>query len=330
VTDLAYRAIMGTLGSIATALRIHRQTILCLHSVAPPRAENAFRSRISVDAEFLIMIAETVDRQGIPLIPLTEAVHRIRVGDTSPFVVLTFDDGYRDNYENLYGIALIYKLPFTIFITTGLVDREVPMWWNTLERLDASRPRSSTGRRLVADPSLVAVVDKFRCSRGDSHRALIDELARNESSLSDHDPYGQALTWTMLREMLGSGLLTVGAHTVTHPQLSLLSATEIRAELSTCRQRIKEELDVDPQFLAYPFGQPDEFGPLAGRMAREEGFTAAFTTEPRPLRASDAKDLFHLPRILLSNKTQGRNVTMAYLSGMAAAAKSVMRYGMKS
>jgi len=327
VTDLAYKICMGALGSVATLMRIHRPTVLCLHSVAPPRSQSGFRSRLSVDEEFLAMIAATVRKQNIPLISLTDAVARLRAGDLSPFLVLTFDDGYRDNYYNLFKVAKIHDIPFTIFITTGLIDREVPMWWDTLERLDASSDRPKTGRGIVEDPALIAVTKTFRRTQGSKYRQLFEQIVNTFPSLADHSPYDQALTWPMLREMLGSGLLTVGAHTVTHSQLSSLSAVDVRMEFNISRQRIQEELNVEAKFLAYPYGQPQEIGPLAASIAREEGYSAAFTTTPRPLRKRDVDDLFHLPRILLSNKTQNRNTAMAYLSGLAAVVKTAIGQG---
>ena len=131
--------------------------------------------------------------------------------------------------------------------------------------------------------------------------------------------YERALTWPMLKEMVKSGLATVGAHTASHAVLACLSPAEVKAEFETSRARISEELRLPSPFLAYPFGQPVEIGPTARDAARAAGFAYAFTTLARPLTATDLSHPYDLPRVLLSAKGQSPAIVRAYLSGVPAA-----------
>ena len=45
---------------------------------------------------------------------------------------VTFDDGYRDNYECAFPILQRYRIPATIFLTTGVIDSGEPLWFEQL------------------------------------------------------------------------------------------------------------------------------------------------------------------------------------------------------
>lgn len=67
-------------------------------------------------------------------------------------------------------------------------------------------------------------------------------------------PGSEPLRWEHVREMLDSGLVTIGAHTHTHPDLRGMSAAAIAAELDRSNELILERTGVRPDHFAYPKG----------------------------------------------------------------------------
>lgn len=65
----------------------------------------------------------------------------------------------------------------------------------------------------------------------------------------------QPLTWGQLREMVQSGLITVGAHTHTHPDLTRMPAAAVRQEAERCHRLIADRLGTAPRHFAYPWGR---------------------------------------------------------------------------
>lgn len=63
---------------------------------------------------------------------------------------------------------------------------------------------------------------------------------------------GKGLSWDQLREMVASGLCTIGNHTHTHVRPEALTA----AELDACKERIEAELGVTARHFTYPWGIP--------------------------------------------------------------------------
>lgn len=316
---------LSALGWTTSVLKLHRQTVFCFHSVTGADA-TGYRSRMAVRVSFVVGLARSLRRAGVPVVALPDAVRRLRQGDTRPFVVLTFDDGYRDNYEILYPAMRDHRIPFTIFVTTGLIDRELPMWWDAIDRMSFAGeslvdPRLEAPDRFRGD--LVQLTDQFRHVTLDRQREYVARLARRSSAFSEAGSYDMALTWPMLREMQASGLLTVGAHSCTHPLFRRLTREEVLAEMRASRWRIEDELNAPVPFFAYPFGQADEIGVHGVWAAGQAGFDAAFTTEARPWRPDDAGRPLRLPRILLSAKARKSGQAIAYMGGAPAAFKRV-------
>src|SRR5438477_1528660 len=81
------------------------------------------------------------------VMPLMELVERNRRGDIPHrAVAITFDDGYRDNYQYAFPILKKYGLPATIFVTTGAIETGKLLWHDRI--FDAFRYTAVTRARL--------------------------------------------------------------------------------------------------------------------------------------------------------------------------------------
>jgi peptidoglycan/xylan/chitin deacetylase (PgdA/CDA1 family) len=104
----------------------------------------------------------------------------------------------------------------------------------------------------------------------------------------------RGLNWTQLAEMLGAGM-TIGSHTVTHPNLPSLQPASVRRELLMSRRILEDGLGTEITSFAYPFGKPKHNVNLVTRdLVRETGFRTAATVNYRALRPGE--DPFRVPR----------------------------------
>lgn len=177
------------------------------------------------------------------------------------------------------------------------------------------------GLRVVPLPDVVACLPDQPCdpkiiaiTADDGHRSVYDvmwpivgqaqlpvTLFLYPSAISNAN---YALTWDHLREMLRSGLVTVGSHTFWHPnfrnekkRLSPQAYGQfVKFQLERSKKELEQRLSVPIRFLAWPFGIFDD---ELIRAAEEAGYTAAFTIERRPVSASDR--LMALPRFLMTD-----------------------------
>lgn len=114
--------------------------------------------------------------------------------------------------------------------------------------------------------------------------------------LRDH-PGAEPLDWDMVGEMLDSGLLTIGSHTHSHPDLRNLTRSDTARELEMADTLIEGRIGVAPAHFAYPWGYWSE---EADRIVRTRYLTAALGS-PLPYRRVDDSHLLYRSPVQLSD-----------------------------
>jgi peptidoglycan/xylan/chitin deacetylase (PgdA/CDA1 family)/CelD/BcsL family acetyltransferase involved in cellulose biosynthesis len=213
------------------------------------------------------------------------------LGSSSPetVVAITFDDGYRDNFDNAFPILQRYGLPATIFLATGSLDSREPLWFEVLsgalkmtgkEFLDVEidLPRRfwlrTQEERLRANGELFGTLR--RMAEADRQRWL-GQILRDLSSSLGVSRNDMMLTWDQVRTMKQHHI-DFGGHTVTHPYLSRLTRDKVSWEISECKRRIESEVQARVAHFAYPNGREEDFTPWNKETLRNAGYEAAVTT----------------------------------------------------
>ena len=321
-SEVAYRAALMLVAICSRAFNASGQLILCLHSVTAQTAGNSPVTSLSVTDRFLEELIQNCARKAVPIVSLHEALQRWQRHDRSPCLVLTFDDGYRDLYVNGFPVFKRHSVPFTVFVTTGIVDGITPMWWHALElaikrteRFNLlSGPVTASGQR--AKNSIFEILSKdFRAASVDERRHLIQELAARNDTLYLDDAYDSGLNWNMIKTMRDSGLAEIGAHSVSHSVFADMDRRELKLEISKSRDRLIEMTGITPRYFAYPFGQNHEVGDDAPGIVESCRFDAAFSTNQSLLSTQPVSDRYSIPRLVLSKKGEDVMVLQAYMSG---------------
>lgn len=215
-----------------------------------------------------------------------------------PLAAVTFDDGYRDVYENAFPLLRKKRIPFAVYVVTDLVgtDRlqlhdELYLLLAAVLALDPSA-RSDCWRSLVeevgGDPQRAALFrrvdesgDAYRATRLVLHGLGAEELGRAMAMLRTRVPLNLdqcraflSLDWPMLREMLAAGV-TVGSHTRSHALLASAPTDRVREELEGSRRELETQLGVPVRHLAYPDGS---YNAETVRAAHAAGYRTATTT----------------------------------------------------
>lgn len=315
------RAVQPVLGGLGAVLMFHH---------VGNRAPSYFggNDHLSIRPEFLSQLLDEFRQECIDIVSLEEAVWRMQSGQsTQPFVTFTFDDGYRDNVETAYPILQSFRVPFTLFVCSGFVDRKVPIWWLSLEQIIQANnvvELNIKGQRHVFQcigknekrRSFEKIIDSLKSiSNEELHetmRMLCDNMGHDAMALVDHE----MSTWDMLRDLNKDPLVTIGAHTHSHPFLPKLSAKEAKSEMTKGRNRIKKMLGITPEYFAYPYGFEGAVGMREVEMAQEVGFKAAFTTRKGLLSAEHVGHAWALPRVSINGHYQNMASMRALLSGL--------------
>lgn len=207
-------------------------------------------------------------------------------------LVLTFDDGYRDNYTHAFALARELQVPITIFPVAGYVESGVPFWWQEGEHItqnaqvDTITLEGQTYHLIQAQErlQLVAAIDeRLRCASSVAERETFLQTMHERLVVPCYTKRDETdacpLTWAQIREMDASGWVSFGAHTMHHPLLARLAdPAEVRYEIEACRDTLEQQLGHSVATLAYPFGQPEEVGNEAPKAAQQAEYTWVLTT----------------------------------------------------
>jgi peptidoglycan/xylan/chitin deacetylase (PgdA/CDA1 family) len=225
-----------------------------------------------------------------------------------PKVVVTFDDGYRDNLTNALPIAEAKGVPITIFVTSGVLGNHNGFWWDRLGALLRARPPQVTeldlpvGGRNVRLPlgssGIRADLDSVRrhllpLRVTDIERAL-DAISKQWQVDSAPPPDAGTLTAGDLLQLAASDTVTIGAHTVDHVRLRDRPAQEQQDTISGSKTQLEQSIGRAVSHFAYPFGYPDDFDDRSVDAVRSAAFDTACTAIPGTARSWT--DPYRLPR----------------------------------
>jgi peptidoglycan/xylan/chitin deacetylase (PgdA/CDA1 family) len=246
--------------------------ILNYHRIGDAHASDADRSLWSATAEqFDTQLAELVRHADV--IGPTDLQDVVRRGH-GRYVMLTFDDGYRDNYEIAYPLLRAHHVPATFFLTTGFLDSPRAAWWDEI----AWMVRHGDTPPVDAEPVIRAHTTRYKRLPASQTEPFLDELAERTGAGRCDRAVGarEWMTWDMAREMRRGGMW-IGGHTVDHPILSSLNAAGQRRQISACAARLEAELGEPMRLFAYPVGARDSFTAETGRILRRHGVHQAFS-----------------------------------------------------
>lgn len=226
-------------------------------------------------------------------------------------VVVTFDDGYLDNYENAIPILNELEIPATFFVSSSCLNGDKEFWWDELETI----------LLLEKIPDVFCLEDKeYRCrwktkSLGErincyrSLRRMMMNLTNYEkrcawmNQLWEWSGYprqirmhNQTITDAICKEISEMKNLSIGSHTVSHPALGSLAWEEQMWEIRESKKYLEELIGKKVETLSYPLGSYNED---SGRICSEVGIKKAATTIRKLWNPHES--LYEIPRFCIQN-----------------------------
>ena len=243
------------------------------------------------------------------VLPLAEAVEQLKRDELSDRAIsITFDDGYKDNYENAAPILNKLGLTATFFIATGFVSCG-RMWNDTI--LDAIKltnenvvdlsdyglgefslmnreKRPQIAKKIIRGLKYRSLRTRIKLSEHLASRLKVD--LSNDYMMNDGD----------IQSLHELGM-EIGAHTVNHPILLNEPSESVKKELFGSKNYLEQLLGHRVTTFAYPNGRFDtDYDETTSALVKEAGFTCAVSTDTGVNSYSD--DLYRLKRFTPWNK----------------------------
>jgi peptidoglycan/xylan/chitin deacetylase (PgdA/CDA1 family) len=199
--------------------------------------------------------------------------------------IITFDDGYLDNYTHAFPLLQQHGLHAAFFLITSFVGTSHLPWWDEIAYLVRHTTRASlaiacgsvTTVDLAAgrEQAIHKLVTAFKSEENRDPAAFMQQL-RSEAQVPAPKLTRRFIDWKEAKEMAAAGM-EIGAHTHTHPLLSRLSSLEQQAEMRESKTAIERMIGFPVTSLAYPNGSPRDFTAETRQIACDLGYTAAFS-----------------------------------------------------
>jgi peptidoglycan/xylan/chitin deacetylase (PgdA/CDA1 family) len=222
------------------------------------------------------------------------AVHKgkRRGEDLRTPLVLTFDDGYRDNYTHGFSLARELEVPLTIYLIPGYIESGEYFWWGEGKRLVHRAQKDEVvieghtyylhhSYERVALSHLIDTRLRRAQSVAEREQFLVDvrKLLAVPPSVVEEEEATLPMTWEQIREMDESGWISFGAHTMHHPILAYLrDPIEARQEIESCQTLLEQRLGHPVRSFAYPVGQRQHISEAVIEAVRQAGYEWALTT----------------------------------------------------
>lgn len=319
---------LSKLPALLRTLSRSRGVIFTLHRVLPDRpAKFSPNAILQVEPDFLEYVIERVRDLGIDIVTLDEALERLAAARKGrPFVVLTFDDAYKDNLQYALPILRRQDAPFTLYVPTALVDGVGEPWWQAVEDIIARQDAiamtvggetdyvdTRTTRQKQA--AFETLYWQMRTMPEDQRVALVRKFATAYGYDLDQQCRDLIMDWPELRHFAGEPLCTIGAHTVHHYELAKLPLEQASTEMAQSAEILLAQFGQRPAHFSYPLGGPRSAGPREYDLAKQLGFRSAVTTRPGGLYRRHAAAPHALPRISLNGYFQARRYVDVYATG---------------
>lgn len=245
---------------------------------------------------------------------------RSMVAGETPWVprscLVTFDDGWFDNAEHALPVLQRHSVPAVVFVATAYMGTQRTFWQERLTRLlfnawrlgERAQPifqelQSPGILRLQEQAARTAIREVVTHFKSQTFEQIDTVLGQVEQFLRDHDAAIESfgddrfMSWSQAAALRKSGLVAVASHAHSHAPLTSIGAGEVARELGESNEHLRNQLDCEARFLAYPNG---DYNDEVVELARRAGFQLAFTTDVGWVAAGD--DPLRLKRINISER----------------------------
>ena len=224
---------------------------------------------------------------------------------------LTFDDGYKNNLENVAPILKNLSLPWTMFISPYHIDnkKKLPTFYSNLaskylqkkkynfNSLESSIDFSNKN----INKYLKKILNYNSLSKSREFLNELISLMKQQDVYKEKDKYldDNLLNWEEINFLVDSYNLTIGSHSYYHIPLSQDKSEEfIFSELNKSKISINKN-KISTKLFAYPNGGTKDVSKLAFKALKKENFDIAFTMWQKNYKKNQPKYL--IPRISISS-----------------------------
>lgn len=228
-------------------------------------------------------------------------------------VVITFDDGYIDNYVQALPLLEKYEVQAIFYITTGNIGNNREFWWDELERLFLLSTPILNSLIIETNNKSFNIINSNSINNESIYNQLLPILRsisvpeRNEIIYKLTTQFNpppprishRSMNIDELKKFSKSPSVVIGAHTQNHPSLAALSESDQLFEIETSKIFLEKHTEQSINHFSYPFGTVKDYNSTTEAICTKVGFKYVASNYPFLVNAKTSK--YNFPRFLIRN-----------------------------
>lgn len=228
-------------------------------------------------------------RKKYNIIPIGDALEHLRSRRGLPrrSLSIIFDDGYKDVYYNALPILEKYNIKATVFLTTDYVDKDGMLWFDEVFELVRASSVKQVSIQVGAGKEfydlsrkkdraqfvlrLLSIVKQIKPKERKEYLSQLKDLLEVKDI---NCPSRRLLSWDEIKELSASGM-EIGSHGRSHTILTVLSSSEMDAEIGESKSVIEQHTGVEVSVFSYPNGKEEDFNDLIVSKLYHAGYKGA-------------------------------------------------------
>lgn len=214
---------------------------------------------------------------------------------------ITVDDGDKSFYDVMFPILKRHGVHASLFVSPKVCVEGKSFWFQEIRGYSSCVLRRIAADVLMVPPQLLNGFSPESIFKAMPVYQMREVIGRYQRITDTPKIAGQNISVSELKEIAASGLVSIGAHTMSHPILMNEDDATCEYEVGASVSELSALLGWQVRYFAYPNGIAGvDFGEREGKVLRSSGIQMAFTTESRHLTGTD--DTLRIPRIAISDK----------------------------
>lgn len=231
----------------------------------------------TISREFFLKCILWLKNNGYSFVSTEQLINHIKgsgkIHDRA--VWITFDDGWRENIDNVIPIIAEYNIPVTFFVSTDPVENGGVFWWSYVAKY---------GKKYLKNDNTIKKMRQISESRR-------EELIKQLEDRFAPGMLREAMTIEQVKEIAKLPQVAVGCHTVHHVMMPQCTDEELDYEIKSSKEKLENWIGKPINYFSYPEG---DYNLHVKEAVKKYGFDLAATTDNRFINEGD--DLFSLPR----------------------------------
>jgi peptidoglycan/xylan/chitin deacetylase (PgdA/CDA1 family) len=197
-------------------------------------------------------------------------------------VVISFDDGYRDNLDNVYPILKKKKFPFVIYLVSNLLKEEPWVWWIELwyqlqkkNNISIHNKKIDISTQTLKIKTFIELKKKIKKLIKKDQKEMIIKIFDLSETMNMKKYF---LNVSEIKEISKDELVTLGSHSEDHLSLKKFDRNTIHKEIEKSKIYLEEIFNVSIKHFSYPYGQADDINFYEHKILCDLGYVTSVTT----------------------------------------------------